>query len=102
MVRMGTSMNTKALQYVYDTLERMQCLSSYVLLGETSLAVRENRPLIGPIEVGLPQASVTPEVHSWLTEFGFTKTEKGYEASFENVPIVIKVIKRKYAFFKNP
>ena len=92
-----------AFRFVYDTLEGLVLINHYVLLGDAAQAVKlEDYTPIKGIEVGIQTNRLTPEVRQALKEWGYTKTDNGWEQKIFNVPILFKEIKRKYQFFKNP
>ena len=54
------------------------------------------------IEWGIPERGLTTEVKSLFNTWGFKPNAKGYEYTFEGIPIQIRVIKRRYSFFERP
>ncbi len=92
-----------AFRFVYDTIEGMVLQNHYTLLGDAAKAVRyEDYQPIPKLEVGLQTNRLTPEARQSLIEWGYTKTDRGYEQMKFNVPIIFREVKRKYRFFQHP
>lgn len=92
-----------ALEHVQDLLERTTV--PFILLGDVVEGIVKHNSLAGvkKIEIGIEQKYLIPEVLSTIkTLMGDIKTEKGFGYLFDKIPVEIKIIKRKYAFFKNP
>ena len=92
-----------ALQYTQDLLERTTV--PYILLGDIVEGITQRNSLAGvkKIEVGIEERYLIPEVLSTLkTLAGDIKTKTGFGYMFDRIPVEIKVIKRRYKFFKNP
>lgn len=77
----------------------------YVLLGDAVEAITKRNSLSGvsKIEIGVEEKYPIPEVISSLkTYIGDIRTDYGFGYMFDKIPVEIRVIKRKYKFFRNP
>lgn len=78
-----------------------------ILLGEVARQIRENSDTLFDLKVneqiewGITEKDLTSEKVSLFKTWGFKENEKGFEYTFENIPIQIVVIKGDYPFFKN-
>lgn len=92
-----------AFRFVYDTLEALMLTNHYTLLGNAAKAVKdEDYTPFALLEVGIQTNRLTPEVRQSLKEWKYKITDRGWEQTYMNVPIVFKEIKRNYHFFQNP
>lgn len=73
----------------------------FVLLGETLRSIRENDQLEGKkLELGMFSNTLTPEVVSLFKQWGLKIGDKAITTKIGNVPVEIKIIKRKYKFME--
>jgi len=96
-------MINSALQHVQDLLERVTV--PYILLGDVVESIIKRGNLVGvkKIEVGIEERYLIPEIISSIkTQMGNIETESGYGYLFDKIPVEIKIIKRRYAFFEHP
>lgn len=95
-----------------DVMHRALLQSRYVLLGETGRAAKDDKPLEkAPLEVGIFKNDFTPEVRSLFTAAALRDVavpiivneidDKHIDLTFRGVPVKVKIIQRKYEFFKN-
>lgn len=92
---------------IYDLGERIQYFP--ILLGEVARQVRENQDILmdiklyegDVIEWGLPKKQVTPEVISFFKMWNFKENDKGFEYTFEHIPVQIVVFGGDYKFLNN-
>jgi hypothetical protein len=91
----------KALYDFEDLMER--CLCPFILLGKTARNIVDGKWLGGDkIEVGVERKYLTREALSTLKTFLKKKNLlKGFTYKAGEVPVKVKVINRKYKFFKN-
>lgn len=92
-----------ALRHVQDLLEKITV--PYMLLGDVVEGITKRDSLVGSkkIEVGIEEKYLIPEILSSLkTEIGNIETPYGFGYLFDKIPVEIKIIKRKYKFFKYP
>lgn len=99
----STNINA-AMRFMYDLGEAIQY--PFILMGETAKQVVDNPDSyfdlhVDHIELGIPSKQMTPETISTLKIYHFKENEKGWEYSWEGVPIQLYVITRKYKFFDN-
>ena len=95
----------KSLLGLDDLMARMAASENYFLLGDTAREVKEGALLTGEkIEAGLEERYLNPEARSTLQTFfpNATVGENYISLELEGVPVEVKIIKRKYTFFKNP
>ena len=93
----------KALQHAQDIFDRIGL--PYLLLGDAVEGITRRNSLHGAkkIEIGVEERYLIPEVLSSLkTLMGDIKTSYGFGYQFDRIPVEIKIIKRRYKFFKNP
>ena len=94
----------KAMLDVFDLMQRCLLDQNFIVLGQASKCVKENRGLdCNVLEFGIEKRYLTPEVLSTLKEWvkGGQFTDSGFTYIFEGVPVKFKFIARKYQFFKN-
>jgi hypothetical protein len=102
----ATSWNVNAaMRDIYDIGERIQLWP--IMLGQVAKQIHDNPDSLFDLKVTeiewmIPYKNLTAEVKSLFNTWGFKENERGYEYSFEGIPVYIRVIKRKYAFFEKP
>lgn len=89
---------------IYDIGERL--LIFPILLGETARQVYDHPDHMFDLDVpivewGIREAQMTPEVLSLFKTWNFKENDKGYEYTFEHVPVQIYIIKKKWKFLEN-
>ena len=94
-----------AMRDIYDIGEKIQLWP--ILLGDAAKQIHDNPDRffdlkLNKIEWCIPMRNNTPEIQSLFKTWGMTPNERGYEYSFEGIPIYIRLIKRHYAFFDKP
>ena len=95
-----------ALRDIYDLGERIQLFP--LMLGDVAKQIHDNQDIMMDVKVndkiewGIHEKNMTPEVISLFKTWNFKPNDRGWEYTFENIPIQIVVIKRKYKFFDNP
>lgn len=94
----------KALFDFEDLMER--CLSPFLLLGSTAKDIKDGFMLRGnKVEVGIQEQDITPEMISTIETYKGDTISRGMKKwtyLVDEVPVEVKIIKRKYSFFKNP
>lgn len=94
-----------AMRDIYDIGEKIQFFP--ILLLETARQVYDyNNDFYKSLDVpkidwGIFEKNVTPEVKSLFKTWNFKENEKGYEYSFENIPIQIHIIRKKWPVLEN-
>ncbi len=96
------------LRDIYDLGEMI--LARPLLLGEVAKQIHDEQdimfdlklPIGTKIEWGISKKNMTPEKVSLFKTWNFKENEKGFEYTFEYIPVQIIVYKNNYAFFKNP
>ena len=100
----ASSWNVNAcMRDIFDLGERLQIFP--ILLGEVAKQIHDNPDptfdlKVTSIEWGLPKRNLTPEVVSLFNTWNFTPNAKGYEYSFEGIPVQIRIYKHRYEFFE--
>jgi len=94
-----------AIRDIYDIGERIQQFP--IMLGEVARQMHDHLDhsfdiQTDKIEWMIPERGLTPEVKSLFKTWGFKENAKGYEYTFEGIPVQIRVIKRRYSFFERP
>lgn len=93
----------KALRETHDLFVDRCLLLNFLVLGDTAEGIRQGELYGDKIEVGVEKRYFTEELLRSLELNGIEKTEKGnYKFTVGEVPIFIKLIKKKYKFFENP
>ena len=94
----------KALFDFEDLMER--CLTPFLLLGDTAKDIIDGFMLRGDkVEVGVETKYLTPEVLSTIEVYKGIKLDKEqgkWEYMVDDVPVVVKLINKKYKFLDNP
>lgn len=95
----------KALFDFEDVMERAMC--PFLLLGQTAWDVKSGYMLTGDkVEVGIIKLCLTDMVKDTIKTYRGLDIDKENDKSFtyevDKVPVVCKIIRNKYKFFKNP
>lgn len=94
-----------AMRDLYDLGERIQFFP--ILLLETARQVYDHPEDIyydidvPRIDWGIFGKNMTPEVKSLFKTWNFKENDKGYEYTFEGIPVQIHVIKKKWPELEN-
>jgi hypothetical protein len=99
----GSLTTNAGMRYVYDTIEKLQLLKGYVLLGDAAKGVFDDAQIVtDKIEVGIPRRQYNDYVQAFLKEFGFVENEpEVWTKEFEGLPIIFRVIE-DLPYFINP
>lgn len=98
-----------ALYDIQDILERAQC--PYLLLKDTARSIVDNQKLEGDgVYIGVLKKDVNrmalSTIKFYLSGLRTVRTpdvrEDGFDYVWNDVPVHVKFIERKYHFFKNP
>jgi len=94
----------KALDYVYDILDRSQI--EYMLFGDTAYSIINNvPPKVQKITLGIKQCDLTEFAKRILEITVPGAVNDGHKIKFnspEGVPIEIRIITKDYPFFNHP
>ena len=95
----------KALFDFEDLMER--CLTPFMILDETANCLNDRGRLLDGdrVSVGVEVRYLTPEVLSTIETYKgvkLDKEQKSWMYMVDEVPVVVKLIHRKYKFFENP
>lgn len=95
----------KALFDFEDLMER--CLAPFLVLDETANCLNDRGRLLegDRVSVGIEVKNLTPEVLSTIETYKgvkLDKEQKSWTYMVDEVPVVVKLIHRKYKFFDNP
>lgn len=94
----------KALFDFEDVMERAMC--PFLVLGGTAIDLKDKYNLRGnKVEVGVRSLCLTKMVLSTIKTYrnlDVHKTDKEFSYEVDGVPVVCKIIHRKYKFFENP
>lgn len=103
-MRTHTTKSEEALYYIHDALER--ALTPYVLLNKLADHAyhTQDDDYEGPIDIGILRKDYTQFTHATLKTFlpGASFLEDKVLLSYNDIPIKVIIIDRKYKVFKQP
>lgn len=97
-----------AMRDLYDLTEMASL--PYVLLGDAARQLYDGKDgfnnstlQVDKLEWGMFEKNLTPEVQSLFRAWNFeTWEDKGFKYKFENVPVYVRVLTKKWKFFELP